>query len=362
MELNKSTVLNIFSRNFPFNIVETPLGPGVEMPARDAFIFSAVTGAGYFSNPILPFSPKGLLKLFYNAFDYNFVSGIFENTSLKNTPYNLAQAKPYLFDSAYKIVVPVEFDSEQGLQDHLSTIFDTIERPTDYLILRIERSKAGNGMESFMEYLAADYFKKIGCIVENQIPLAHALGSPDFGGYTIVEVIENLRPFIGNGFHIVELAMIRLNSEKTGNKPTKDEILRTSTIVGEAKTSTKMMTTQLIKYLDTGLFDFGFEIHPAKTEPARKDFGLFSIDTDYQIVFNPPREQYVGHNTHSKSDYEHWLGNYMKFYLMANLTNDEFDTFFVERQGRKIGGQADIVMFVCGLSIEEVITKVKGLL
>ena len=134
MELNKSTVLNIFSRNFPFNIVETPLGPGVEMPARDAFIFSAVTGAGYFSNPILPFSPKGLLKLFYNAFDYNFVSGIFENTSLKNTPYNLAQAKPYLFDSAYKIVVPVEFDSEQGLQDHLSTIFDTIERPTDYLI------------------------------------------------------------------------------------------------------------------------------------------------------------------------------------------------------------------------------------
>lgn len=333
------------------------------MPARDAFIFSAVTGAGYLSNPILPFSPKGLLKLFYNAFDYNFVSGIFENTSLKNTPYNLAQAKRYLFDSDYKIVVPIEFDSEQGLQDHLSTIFETIENQTDYLVLRIERSKAGNGMESFMEYLAADYFKNLGCIVENQIPLAHALGSPDFGGYTIVEVIENLRPFIGNGFHIVELAMIRLNSEKREkDDPTKNQDLTTATIVGEAKTSTKMMTTQLIKYLDTGLFDFGFEIHPSKSEPARKDFGLFSIDNDYQIVFNPPREHYVSQNTHSKFDYEEWLGNYMKFYLVANLTNDEFNDFFIKKQGRKISGQGDIVAFVCGLSIEEIITKVKGLL
>ena len=34
-----------------------------------------------------------------------------------------------------------------------------------------------------MEYLTCETFKKYGYVVENQIPLAHSIGSPDFGGY-----------------------------------------------------------------------------------------------------------------------------------------------------------------------------------
>jgi hypothetical protein len=358
MELNERAVLNIFSRNFLFEQVETPMGLGVKIPARDAFVFSAVTGAGYLSNPILPFSPKGLLKLFYNAFDYNFVTGIFENASLKHTPFNLSLAKTYLFDSEYKFVVPIEFDTELELQETLKARFKALNRSTDYIILRIEKSKSGNGMESFMEYLAAEYFRKQGYIVENQIPLAHSIGSPDFGGYSVVEIVENVRQFVGSGFHIIELAMIRLNGASLGPGEVHDA-RDNSNIVGEAKTSTRMMTTQLIKYLNTGLFDFGFEIHPEKRRPARGDFGLLSLNDQGELFFEKPEHEYQGSQTHSTVDYTAWLTNYMKFYLIANLTNDELTAFYGEETGKISPGQKEIANFVCQLPTDRIIAQLQ---
>ena len=124
--------------------MEIDLGLALKMPVKDAFVFSVVTGAGYLDNPVYPFTPKGLMKLFYNAFDYKFVTGIFENTSLKNTPYMLSKAKPFLFDSEYKYIVPIEFYSERELQQTLETHFSNLQNPTDFIILRIEKSKKGN--------------------------------------------------------------------------------------------------------------------------------------------------------------------------------------------------------------------------
>jgi hypothetical protein len=358
MEIGKKEVLQVFSSNFPFELADTPLGIAVKIPAREAFIFSAVTGAGYFSNPILPFSPKGLLKLFYNAFNYKFVSGIFENTSLKSTPFILAKAKPFLFDSQYKFIVPVEFQSEEELQDYLIEKIDTINNPTDYIILRIEKAKLGNGMESFMEYLASEYFKSKGFVVENQIPLAHALGSPDFGGYAILEILDNVKEFLDSGFHIIELSMIRLGADYPKAVAHRSEISEQN-IVGEAKTGTKIMTSQLLKYLATGLFDYGFEIHPAKTAPARNFFGLLSLNEKFEIVFYPPEAEFEPEGEYSKDGYQEWLKNYMKFYLLANLNNDEFNEFFKSKTGKQISGQKDIIDFVCSTSTGEIIAKIK---
>jgi hypothetical protein len=359
MELGKQEVLKVFSSNFPFELADTPLGTAVKMPAREAFIFSAVTGAGYFSNPVLPFSPKGLLKLFHNAFDNsNFVSGIFEGTTLKHTPYFLAKAKSYLFDSAYKFVVPVEFKSEEELQDLLFEKFETIENPTDHIILRIEKVKAGNGMESFMEYLAAEHFKKKGFVVENQIPLAHALGSPDFGGYVSAETFESVKEFFDGGFHIIELAMIRLRAGQQTTDSTAINLSETN-IVGEAKTGTMNMTTQLLKYLATGLFDYGFEMHPSKETPAENFFGLLSLNKNFEVVFYPPKTAYEAHGIYSKDDYQEWLKNYMKFYLFANFTNDEFNAFFKSKIGKPISSQKDVIDFVCGISTGEIIAELK---
>lgn len=282
MELNKNEILQVFKHNFSFEIIETALGTAIKMPSRTVFIFSVVTGAGYFDNPVYPFTPKGLMKLFYNAFDYKFVTGIFENTNLKNTPYILSKAKPFLFDTDFKFIVPIEFNSEIELQQILETQFEQLENPTDYLILRIEKSKNGNGMESFMEYLASEYFKKQGFIVENQIPLAHSIGSPDFGGYAIHSILENVKGFLPNGFHIIELAMLR-NFKKPENAHTKNATH--NLIVGEAKTSTKQMTKQLEKYLDTNLFEMGLEIHPQKQTADKNYFGLFTLNKNLKVQY-----------------------------------------------------------------------------
>jgi len=358
MEISKDVYFKIFEKNFDYEIKETEMGEAIEMPPFDAFLYSCVTGAGYLENPIYPFTPKGLLKLFYNAFDYKFVTGIFDNTTLKNTPYILSQAKKYLFNQP-KYIVPVEFFSEGELTDYLTTRFSTLASPEDYIVQRIEASKTGNGMEPFLEFLAAEYFKNRGYIVENQIPLAHAIGSPDFGAYGLnkmIRILNSLGFLPDCGFHIIELAMIRLN-RYSGNR---DNSVHNHLIVGEAKTNSTSMTKQLGKYLDTGLFDMGFEIHPSKTKPAADYLGLITFGADFRLEVIPPKEQYIVSQglSLSKTEYIDWLINYMKFYLLANLTNDELSEFYYELNNSRISSQADIIRFVAKMDVETLLNRI----
>ena len=185
MEINAKEFTKIMNINFGYKIVDTDIGQGVIVDPFTAFIYSTVTGAGYLDDPLYLFTPKGLMKLFYNVLDYKFVTGIFDNTTLKNTPYIITQSKKYLFDGK-KIIIPIEFESEIELQRKLKKFISKISEPsTNYIIQRIEKSKKGNGMEPFMEYLACEVMKKQDYIVENQIPLSHRTGSPDFGGYKL---------------------------------------------------------------------------------------------------------------------------------------------------------------------------------
>jgi len=360
MDINKDNYFKIFEKNMLYEIVETPVGKAIKMSSRDAFIYSNVSGAGYLDNPVYPFTPKGLLKLFYNAFDYKFVTGIFDNTTLKNTPFILSQAKPFLFKGT-KYIIPVEFTSESQLNDYLNEIHGSLCNPEDYIIQRIEASKIGNGMEPLMEYFAAEYFKNKGYIVENQIPLAHAIGSPDFGGYGLSDFIKAINEFgflPRNGFHIIELAMIRLNRAL---KNTSEHSDTSSLLVGEAKTGTSVISKQLMKYLNTGLFDAGYEIRPFKKAPAKRFFGLITINDSFKIQVLEPQEDYVPSKMLSKDDYLVWLKNYVKFYLLANLTNDELNNFYFQKCQKRIAGQADIVSFVMKTDIEEILMKIKEL-
>ena len=78
-----------------------------------------------------------------------------------------------------------------------------------------------------------------GFICENQIPLSHALGSPDFGGYGIPEVLKVLSKYgvHFNGLNIIELAMLRFKK----NSIEANDVFSDALIVGEAKTSTTTM-------------------------------------------------------------------------------------------------------------------------
>lgn len=360
MEIYSKDFFNIFKANFNFEIVETEMGLAVKMPAKEAFIYSSITGAGYFENPIYPFTPKGLLKLFYNAFNYKFVSGIFDNGVLKNTPYILSQAKNYLFGGD-KYVVPIEFDLEKNLTTYLKEKFIKIKNPEQYIIQRIETSKQGNGMEPLMEYLAAEYFKKLGFIVENQVPLAHSLGSPDFAGYGLVNTIQKIHKsglLSGHGFHIIELALIRNFKDFSDDTA---EIKDLELLVGEAKTSTSQMSKQLEKYLETGLFDKGFEIHPSKSSPAENHFGLITLNESFKIKIIFPKDRYLSKNPLSKADYIQWLENYIKFYLIANFTNDELKEFYLNIMGSSLNKESDLVNFVLSIDVEEILINIKQL-
>ena len=184
------------------------------------------------------------MKLFYNAFYYKFVTGIFDNATLKNTPYILSKAKPYLFEGD-KFIVPFEVESECDFNLILSSKFSTLKKAENYIIYKIQTSKNGNGMEPFMEYLTAEYFKKQNYVVETQIPLAHSVGSPDFGGYRIKDFFKSLydNNLFDHGFHVIELSLLRLYAQKQKPEIINDDSL----IVGEAKTSTLQMKKQLEK-------------------------------------------------------------------------------------------------------------------
>lgn len=360
MEIYGKQFLNIFKANFNYPIVETEIGKAIKMPAKEAFIYSSITGAGYLENPIYPFTPKGLLKLFYNAFNYKFVSGIFDNGVLKNTPHILSQAKDYLFNGD-KYIIPVEFESEEKLVNLLKEKFNDLNNRESYIIQRIEISKQGNGMEPFMEYLTAEYFKHLGFIVENQIPLAHSIGSPDFAGYGLSEIITKIGSYgflPKEGFHIIELALIRnfKQSIKSNNSHISNNL-----IVGEAKTGNSLMTKQLEKYLNTGLFDEGFEIHPAKTKPSKDYFGLITLGDDFRIKIVLPESKYLTQEALSRDEYIVWLGNYIKFYLIANLSNDELKQFYSEVRREGINKESDLVNFVLLLKIDTILEKIKSL-
>ena len=359
MELNKENIINIFKNNFNCEIIETDLGKGFKLSPYQAFIFCSITGSGYLDNPIMPFTPKGLLKVFYNAMHYNFVTGLFDNTNLKHTPYSLNQVYPFLFSDDYKVIIPIEFNSDIELQEFLFEKISFISNPTQYIIMRIEVSKKGNGLEPFMEYLANSYFVNKGFICENQIPLSHALGSPDFGGYGIPEVLKVLSKYgvHFNGLNIIELAMLRFKK----NSIEANDVFSDALIVGEAKTSTTTMEKQLNKYLTSKLFNYGIEIHPSKNNASNNSFGLLNIDINYYLKYTKPKIKSNIIDVKFQSEYKKWLKTYVKLYLIANLSNSEFQSFYFEVAGSLISTKSDISTFVVNLSFETILDKLKVL-
>ena len=69
------------------------------------------------------------------------------------------------------------------------------------------------------------------------------------------------------------------------------------------------------------------------------------MDENFKIKLIKPGIKYTNYaNILSKEDYFSWLNNYMKYYLIANLTNDELNEFYHSKVGDKIGTPEDIVI------------------
>jgi hypothetical protein len=351
MDLNSKNILAILNVLIGGEIVKTPLGEGLSINNREAFLFSAITGSAYFENQIFPFTPKGLLKIFYNALDFNFVTGIFDNNSIKNTPYFLTQHRKYL-KSNQKIIVPLEIKSEKDLKFFLDKNYPNQTFDTDILIMRIDLSKKGYGLESFMEYITCKFFSHHGYITENQIPLSHSLGSPDFGGFGLSKIQEtlfkfNLLPF---GFNVLELSMLRafpIHNNKIIKNKSSDNL-----IVGEAKTSTSSMNLQLEKYISSNFFDIGIEIHPSKSNATNPKFGLLSIK-DAELFYSEPSKQENFSKSKEQDKYKEWLKTYFNCYLIANYSNDELRELGKTKFNNKLESKDDLLSLVKDVNLED---------
>ena len=355
MELNKNTITEIFRKNFQFPIVETIAGTAIKMDALNAFHFCNITGAGYLDDPTYPFSPKGVMKILREAFQYNIVTGIFDRNKLFYSPTELVASKEYLFNED-KYVLILECNSEMEFQEESQKIYDTLiceeQKTTNFIIFRVEAWKNGNGMECFLEYLACEHFKKKGYIVENQIPLVHAVGSPDFGGFKLKNTI--------NGFHIVELSMLRI----THNTDLLENLSIEHVIVGEAKTATTIMAGQLEKYLNTRAFYKGYEMHPEKQSATKRCFGMLNVSNDYSLKVEEPSEAYsgVGEIVFDYNEYLLWYENNLKFYIIANLTNEELKKLIESNMPRGKYTQQKIIDFVKMISLCNLVKIIKEVL
>lgn len=349
MSLNSRLIVSILQNLIKGELVNTPLGKGLLVNPRDAFLFSSITGAAYFENQIFPFTPKGLLKVFYNAHDYNLVTGIFDNATLKNTPRYIVEDRTYILDDP-KIIVPLEIQNESNLRVQLKNSYGQNGFDNNLLILRVDTSKKGYGLEPLMEYIACMHFTKLGYITENQIPLTYKLGSPDFSGYSIRHIQTAIKNsgLLPGGFNILELAMLKsfpLRSISEKN------LIPSDLIVGEAKTSTTSMIKQLNKYIGSGLFDTGIEIHPSKSEASVPTVGIMNLQND-EVVYIPPVVN-KSHATSQQINYKKWLETYFNSYLISNYTNDELNQVALKTIGTKINSKEDLLKMFKDVTFNE---------
>lgn len=364
MILNKENTLKVLNRNFGFPIVENPVvGKVVELKAVEAYFYSAVTGHNYLNAP-QGFSPNGLMYVFNQANSFNLITGLFDRDgSFRNTPLIHSQSFPFIKNSP-KYLLPLEY--KKGYRSFIEKCSDISKRlsnanynPADFLICRIDLSTRGYHMEPFCEYIASKYFNQHGYLTETQIPFYYSGGTPDFAAYDIPNVNSLLRKYnlILNGSSFINLALIRVFNQNVSTEEKTEESKEAESIVGEAKTSTLRATEQIKKYLSFGVFNKAYEIIPNKVTPEVIS-GLISFDEQGYIRIQEAKQPAVV-KPEAQQKYLSWLSNYIKYFLIANLTNQEFDEFYGEITSQTSRTLSQLIEFVNSLQYEQIIERIK---
>lgn len=343
VDITKENILRILNTNFAYKMTDSVLGPGVVLSPVQAFIYCNITGAGYLNNITFPYSTKGLMKVFHTACACDMVTGLFDKYMPKYTPKKMYEKYSFLFDGN-KILIPVEVESEQIYFETLENMYNTLIKhglqPHDFIIQRIECSKKGNGMEPFMEFLACEKFKRLGYITENQVPLGHNVGSPDFMAFKS-DVADK-------GLHLIELALLFLTKSFNDIKPC-DCMSIYDLVVGEAKTSTTQMVSQIEKYTKTGYYNKRFGIYPTHIT-VNKGVGLIYLDSGLNIAIQ------ASENCESDADeYKKWLVNCMKSYLLANLSDEQLIELYNVYLGRVPSSDGEFYNFLQKIDMEHIL-------
>ncbi len=353
--LNKTKVFDIFEKNLIGKLINIEGLDVIKLSAKDALVFNSITESSYINNTTYPYSLYNQTKVFANAFDANIINGIFKNNNFfnfENSPLILSGNKEFLFEGD-KYILPIEFNDEYDYLDQIKKIYYNVLNPNNFIVLRIDKSKKGRGMESFLEYLACVYFKKSNFIVENQVPLNFRVGIPDFSAFYIKDLQEKLKEknIISNGFNLLELSLIRLfgNIESNINK----NISKNYSIVGEAKVeSLKSSITRIEeKYIKTDFYNEGLCITPNDFDNNK--FSILTLNKELKIIYKTGNK--LIKYPKNQIRYLDWYKNYSKFYLIANFKHSElmeFDDF------RKIKNYKEFVNYICELPLNYLLNKI----
>ena len=185
MELRAKEITKILSNFLKVELTETPLGEGVEVVAREAFLFSVLANAYYFDSLIAPY--KFFLRVCNSALDFHLVNGLFDNHLLSETPHLACKRRDYVKGSN-KIIVPVEINGPNSLRNKLESVYGPRSSDPNIVLLIVDLTKKGHGLEPLMEYLTCKFFSREGFVTETQISLSHSQGNPDFGCYSLPDI------------------------------------------------------------------------------------------------------------------------------------------------------------------------------
>ena len=110
-EINEDGFFRIFNSNTNFKIKSMIYGNVVEMSSKDAFIYSNITGAVFLDNTLMPFTPKGLMKVFSSEKNLRNITGLWDRGKPHFTPRNLSRTRAFL-QSNNKLLIPIKFENE----------------------------------------------------------------------------------------------------------------------------------------------------------------------------------------------------------------------------------------------------------
>jgi hypothetical protein len=320
-------VQKILSKNFGYKSCEYCNYKANIMNSADAFLYTYITGSAYLNEKIVLFSPKNLMRSFIKYDSLQFVTGIFEDKKPKYT-YNYFRAKyPNIFKQN-KILINIEFYDEQEFLEKVNILKSRIKLDglieENFIVQRIDLSKRGHGMEPFLEYVFCQYMKNKGYLVDNQITLKHAVGSPDVQALKIKALFKILQKYnIKSNVHIIEFG----NLKNIIVKDLKFKIEYSDyAICGEVKTSSERFESQLFKYKTSNIYnEYVGIIH---RDINKNFFSKFFINRDNEIC------QVQGINSNNNIEdqekYFSWYEKLIKSYLISNLSDKQIEKIINE--------------------------------
>ena len=361
--LNKDSMIEILHKNFGFKKVKDPFGnTAIQMSARNAFRYSLIEGTPYLAQEY-GYTCKEQMRVFYGRSSLNdgfvyYTPGLFgvkridEKIYLDegNSPYYLNKIFPSMFHGDKTIIFHEETTMESKAEverDFHKKIKEKKKDPSEYLLSTV--SKSNSRKESFLEFVASQYFNKEGYLTENQVPYANNQGVPDFAAYKtplIDELID--KKFIESACPLSEISTACIFSNR--GQSSKEKI-NYEVVIGEAKTNAKAIK-QLCTHKELGLTSHLFEIFAKQKKQT--DFGLLKFDDHYMIDYDPGPKQTIDKKLLKKDKifFEH----YIKFFLLGNLSIDKIKEKFVKSKTERESEQmiqkvmktsfSDIVDFV----------------